>query len=234
MIWALHGAVGMAADWRQFADSLPPELGGVRRLDLWRFLDCCPMPLEKIGATLVGEIKRVDPDPTLVAYSMGGRLALHALLADPDLWKSAIIISAHSGLRDEAERAARREKDAEWSALALKGEWANFLEQWNTQGVLGGAVDMPDRTPLKTRRASIARSFVDWSLGAQADLLPSLVKISCPLLWLTGESDGKFTQIAEKAVMNIPQAEHQIMADCGHRLPWEKPSEFSRLVQEFL
>ena len=234
MIWALHGAVGMAADWRQFADSLPPELGGVRRLDLWRFLDCCPMPLDKIGATLVGEIKRIDPEPTLVAYSMGGRLALHALLAEPDLWKSAIIISAHPGLSDEDERAARRQKDAEWSALALKGEWVDFLEQWNTQGVLRGAGDMPDRTPLKTRRASIARSFIDWSLGAQADLFPNMAEISCPLLWLTGESDGKFTEVAKKAVMNIPQAEHQIIPDCGHRLPWENPSEFSRLVQEFL
>jgi len=234
MIWALHGAVGMAADWRQFADSLPPELGGVRRLDLWRFLDCCPMPLEKIGATLVGEIKRIDPEPTLVAYSMGGRLALHALLAEPDIWKSAIIISAHSGLSDEDERAARRQKDAEWSALALKGEWSEFLAKWQAQGVLSGAGDMPDRTSLKTRRASIARSFVDWSLGAQEDLLPNLAKISCPLLWLTGDGDGKFTEVAKKAVMNISQAEHQIIPDCGHRLPWEKPSEFSRLVQEFL
>ncbi|MBT8043358.1 MAG: hypothetical protein KJO79_00280, partial [Verrucomicrobiae bacterium] len=83
MIWALHGAVGMAADWRVFAASLPPSFGGLRRLDLWRFLDCCPMPLEKFGITLAEEIKRIDPEPTLLGYSMGGRLALHALLAQP-------------------------------------------------------------------------------------------------------------------------------------------------------
>jgi 2-succinyl-6-hydroxy-2,4-cyclohexadiene-1-carboxylate synthase len=234
MIWTLHGAVGMAADWREFADSLPPELGGVRRLDLWRFLDCCPMPLEKIGATLVGEIKRIDPEPTLVAYSMGGRLALHALLAEPDVWKSAIIISAHPGLIDEDERAARREKDAAWSALALKGEWSEFLEKWETQNVLSGAGDMPDRAPLKTRRASIARSFIDWSLGAQANLVPELNRITCPTLWLTGGQDSKFTEIAKAAVPDIPHAEHIILPDSGHRIPWEKPSEFSKLVREFI
>ncbi len=184
----------------------------------------------------MGEIKRIDPEPTLVAYSMGGRLALHALLAEPDLWKSAVIISAHPGLSDEAARADRREKDAEWSALALKGEWSEFLEKWEAQGILAGgagAGELPDRINLKTRRASIARSFVDWSLGAQADLSPKLKKITCPVLWLTGERDDKFTEVAKKAVPNIPQAEHQIIPDCGHRIPWEKPAEFTRRCVEF-
>jgi 2-succinyl-6-hydroxy-2,4-cyclohexadiene-1-carboxylate synthase len=234
MIWALHGAVGMAADWREYAASLPSELGGVRRLDLWRFLDCCPMPLEKFGDTLAGEITHVDPAPVLVGYSMGGRLALHALIARPDLWKAAIIISAHPGLSDEAERSERREKDAEWSALALKGGWSEFLQRWEAQSVIGGAGEMPDRNPLKGRRASIARSFIDWSLGAQADLSKGLKGVTCPVLWLTGERDGKFTEIAKGVVPDIPKAEHVIIPDCGHRVPWEKPREFSAACRDFL
>lgn len=234
MIWALHGAVGRAADWRAYAASLPSALGGVRRLDLWRFLDCCPMPLEEFGATLAGEITRADPAPVLVGYSMGGRLALHALRARPDLWKAAIIISAHPGLSDEAERVERREKDAEWSALALKGEWAEFLQRWETQAVIAAAGEMPDRYPLKDRRASIARSFIDWSLGAQADLSKGLIGVTCPVLWLTGERDGKFTELARNVVPDIPRAEHIVVPGCGHRVPWEKPQEFSRITREFL
>lgn len=223
----------MAADWRDFAASLPADFGEIRRLDLWRFLDCCPMPLDKIGNTLAEEIRRVDPEPILVGYSMGGRLALHALLADPDLWKAGVIISAHPGLRNESERIQRRQKDAEWSTLALKGEWSDFLEQWNDQGVLAGAGEMPDRLGLKSRRASVARSFVDWSLGAQADLSLDLKKVTCPVLWLTGESDTKFTDIAQRVVGNLPKAEHQIIPQCGHRIPWEKPSEFLQVCEGF-
>ena len=234
MIWALHGAVGMAADWREFAAAMPASFGGVRRLDLWRFLDCCPMPLEKFGDTLAEEIVRVDPAPVLLGYSMGGRLTLHALLARPSLWKAAIIVSAHPGLQSCEQRAQRRERDAEWSALALKAEWSAFLEQWNAQDVLGGAADLPERTKLADRRASVARSFVDWSLGAQADLLSELGKITCPVLWVTGERDARFTQIAREAVPNLPRGEHQIVSGCGHRVPWEKPAEFSRLCSEFL
>lgn len=238
MIWALHGAVGRSADWRGLSDDLRAryqgELGELRRLDLWRFLDCCPMPLAKFGETLAAEIARVDPEPVLLGYSMGGRLALHALLARPDLWKAAVIVSAHPGLKDESGRAERRQRDAEWSALALKGEWAEFLERWNGQSVLGGSVKMPDRMKLKGRRASVARSFVDWSLGAQQDLSPDFGQIACPLLWVTGARDEKFTRLAEAVVPRISDGRHIIVPDCGHRVPWELSEMFVDHCGRFL
>lgn len=234
MIWALHGAVGRAADWRAFAAGLPSEFGGVRRLDLWRFLDCCPMSLEAFGNALSEEIVRIDPEPVLLGYSMGGRLALHALLDKPSVWKAAIIVSAHPGLTSEAERSVRREQDAEWSSMALKSDWPDFLTQWNAQSVLGDAGDLPDRGELKSRRASIARSFVDWSLGAQEDLAPRLGEISCPVLWVTGDHDHKFSAVARSVLSQLQQGEHQVVPNCGHRVPWEQPEEFIGICQRFL
>ena len=233
MIWALHGAVGSSADWRDFAAEMRTLFGEVRRLDLWRFLDCCPMPLEKFGDTLGEEVIRVDDDPVLLGYSMGGRLALHALLTRPHQWKAAVIVSAHSGLESETEQKQRRQQDAEWSALALKGEWSDFLKQWNAQGVLEGG-EMPDRSALKDRRASIARSFVDWSLGEQENLRDRLQEIECPVLWVTGEDDKKFTQIAHQCMPHLPQGEHVIIPGCGHRVPWQGPEQFTHVVRGFL
>ena len=66
--------------------------------------------------------------------------------------------------------------------------------------MLGGELEMPDRIKLKERRVSVARSFVDWSLGTQADLTAELAKITCPALWLTGERDAKFTELRKAAV----------------------------------
>ena len=233
MIWALHGAVGSSADCRDFAQKVSTSHGEVRRIDLWRFLDCCPMSLEKFGDTLAEEISRVDPEPVLLGYSMGGRLALHALLARPHFWKAAIIVSAHTGLKSELERAARRKKDAEWSALTLRSDWGDFLDQWNSQSVLSG-VTMPDRSSLRDRRASIARSFIDWSLGDQQNLSSRLQDIECPVLWLTGERDEKFTAVAHSAVSQLQHGEHEVIADCGHRVHWEKLDEFSDHCQLFL
>jgi len=241
MIWTLHGAVGRSADWLEFATSMRETLAEVgascdevRRLDLWRFLDCCPMPLSEVGAAIAGQIRRIDPDPVLIGYSMGGRLALHALLEDPKMWKRAVIVSAHPGLKEESERVERRLKDAEWSALALKGEWSDFLKKWESQGVLAGAGEMPDRRVLKSRRASVARSFVDWSLGAQEDLSPRLKEIECPVLWVTGEEDHKFTALGKEAVLQLLNAEHQIVPKSGHRVPWECPEKFVELCVDFL
>ena len=47
--WCLHGAVGMAADFRSFAKSLAAEKTGSRAVDLWRFLECQPMPIAEFG-----------------------------------------------------------------------------------------------------------------------------------------------------------------------------------------
>ena len=191
------------------------------------------MPLVDFGKALAEEIKRVDPEPILLGYSMGGRLALHALLNQPNFWKAAIIISAHPGLSSEPERVSRRSKDAEWSAMALKGGWSDFLQQWQGQAVLSG-VSMPDRSGLKDRRVPISRSFVDWSLGAQEDLRPCLHEVTCPVLWLTGERDEKFTKLAQEAVSDLSNYEHQVIVECGHRVPWEKSDAFMKVCGEFL
>lgn len=87
-------------------------------MDLWRFLDCCPMSMPEFGRALNREAEAVTGRKILVGYSMGGRLALHALL-EGGLWDAAILISPHPGLESEEERAARRAGDAEWGSRAL-------------------------------------------------------------------------------------------------------------------
>ncbi|GAA5482815.1 alpha/beta fold hydrolase [Haloferula sargassicola] len=223
-IWCLHGAVGMAEDWRGFA--VPGW--AVKRVDLWRFLDCCPMPLEAFGKALNEEAAAVSGRKVLLGYSMGGRLALHALLAGGP-WQAAVIVSAHPGLEDAGERSARLARDAEWAAAALKGEWRDFLSRWNAQPVLGGDAALPDRMKLEPRRNPVARSFMDWSLGAQEPLGERLGEIRCPVLWVAGERDGKFRALAERAA----GPEKWIAPGAGHRVPWESP-EFPGIVGEFL
>src|SRR3954471_13705856 len=47
----------------------------------------------------------------LAGYSMGGRIALHAALARPDLVRRLVLVGASPGLADPAERARRRAAD---------------------------------------------------------------------------------------------------------------------------
>ena len=121
--WCLHGAVGMAADWRGFAKNLAASGIGSRAVDLWRFLDCGPMSLAEfakaLNAEAGGEVFR-GSGRALAGYSMGGRLALHALLESGHPWQAAVIVSGHPGL--ESDRSVRRSADTAW-ATAIHDEF---------------------------------------------------------------------------------------------------------------
>lgn len=255
-LWCLHGAVGQAGDWQGFG---VPEWS-VKRVDLWRFLDCCPMTMPEFGRALNAEAagaasadgrwQMVDgrwkadrTDPTdrsdrsnpiprvLLGYSMGARLALHALL-DGGPWDAAVLVAPHLGLESEPERAARRESDAEWAGRALSGDWREFLALWNAQPVLADSERLPPVSEL--RRREVARSFMDWSLGAQEPLWERLGEIQCPVLWCVGERDGKFRALAERAVPLLPRGELWVAPGAGHRVPWDAPEAFAAKVGEFL
>lgn len=251
-MWCLHGAVGQAADWQGFA--VPGW--AVKRVDLWRFLACCPMSMPEFGRALNAEVsadgrwQMVDgrsktegissaihhlPSAisrnVLVGYSMGARLALHALL-DGGPWDAAVLVAPHPGLESETERTARRESDAEWGSRALSGDWMDFLAAWNAQPVLAAT---GQRQPLAAQhRREVARSFIDWSLGAQEPLWERLGEIACPVLWCTGERDGKFTALGARAVPHLKSGELWVAPEAGHRVPWDAPDAFRAKVREFL
>ncbi len=201
MIWALHGAVGMAEDWAPFP---------VQGIDLWQFLEDGECSLAEAGERIAALAQDGD---TLIGYSMGGRLALHTL--GHRCWKKVILVSAHPGL--ESGQAERLATDQEWAKKA-EGDWDEFLREWNGQAILP-PVRWGDREKLAARRKEIARSFRAWSLGRQqrfTDFPPSVS-------WVVGENDAKFRALAPAHATVIPGV--------GHRAPWENPEAFSKFIQ---
>ena len=237
-LWCLHGAVGMAADWQRFVDEMTALGMDVRPVDLWQYLDSGPQSLEQTSARLNAEASAYPGTNILVGYSMGGRIALHAILEKFHPWSAAMIISAHPGLEDQAEKISRQKIDSDWSVKCSEGDWETFLDEWQAQVVLQAKEDQVlewgDRRLLQTRRKAIARSFIDWSLGRQRNLRADLSGINIPIGFLTGERDQKFTELARTCVKEIPGASHQIVANCGHRVPWEQSDVFFRVVRDFV
>ncbi|MGC6427649.1 MAG: alpha/beta fold hydrolase [Akkermansiaceae bacterium] len=209
MIHALHGAVGMAKDWKEIL----PE---AHAWDLWGMLSTGERPLAEAGEIIA---RAASDGDTLVGYSMGGRIALHALLSGQCRWQEAVIISAHPGMTSGREE--RLQSDQDWADFAEE-DWVNFLRDWNDQAVLSGPEPTwPSRDRLVARRMEVARSFRCWSLGAQDDLRPFLPRISCPVRWIVGEKDEKFVKLAEEAVSLIPDAVLEVVPNAGHRVAWE-------------
>ncbi|MFD2255631.1 alpha/beta fold hydrolase [Luteolibacter algae] len=236
-IWCLHGAVGTASDWRSLASQLAKQGIATRAVDLWRFLQCESVPMPEFGKRLnadaAGEVSR-GQRRVLLGYSMGGRLALHALL-EKGPWDAAIIISANPGLKDPAEASARRSHDTLWATQALTIGWGEFLQKWNSQSLLGGAMrDEREDKKLIQRRREIARSFVDWSLGNQQPLWDRLGEIDIPVLWIAGEQDPKFHAYAAEASALVPSSILRTAPEAGHRVPWENESWLQGEISKFL
>jgi len=237
-IWCLHGAVGAATDWLPFRQQWEKAGHELRAVDLWRFLDCCPKSLADTATALNAEVAANPGRNVMVAYSMGGRIGLHALLAENSPWQAAVIIAAHPGLESEQEKMQRRSIDTNWSAKSFHGDWSSFLQDWQAQSVLqkggGMTTEWSDRGSLHLRRKEISRSFLEWSLGVQESLWPRLGEIQVPMLWLTGEHDVKFSALAQRACELIPDASHRLIQGAGHRLPWQQPQVFTEMVLDFL
>lgn len=228
MIHCLHGSAGCHTNWDLFEDVLGEELN---KIDLWSFLKSKePVSLFDAGRLVAEQASEGD---LLIGYSMGGRIALHSLLNHPNKWRSAVIIAANPGISEGHK--PRRLADEQWARLA-ESDWPEFLKEWNKQPLLSSpdGVTSEFQSTTSKHQFEVARSFREWSLSRQHDLRPSLPHISCPVLWLTGAQDEKFTTIAKSSVPRIPQGRMVLIPNASHRLPWQQPEIFSEVVKDFV
>ncbi len=161
---------------------------------------------------------------TLLAYSLGGRLALHALLAGAQ-YERAIFVSTGLGIEDEEARAARRAADEAWAQRFESEDFDSVMAAWNAQPVLSG----PALT--RTRDDYDSRALREWSSGALPPVASRLHELTIPTLWIAGARDGKYVAEAKRAVSLAPDANLAIIEDAGHRVPWQQPREFMERLQ---
>lgn len=175
-------------------------------------------------------VRDIETDErVLVGYSMGGRLALHALIAGA-AFDRAVIISA--GLNLEEGREARRARDEAWAKRFESDPWEEVMRDWNAQPVFGGHV--VQRLESDYDRHELARQLRENSPGLLPTLVPRLHEIEIPVLWITGERDTAYVEIGRLAVSSLRNAELWICPNAGHRVPWEQPALFRARLREFV
>src|SRR5262245_2595776 len=104
LLYALHGFLGSHEDW----SFLSPSHQHLIPIDL---ILSPFMPVEQdlnhVSHMFNAHISQSHPQNILLGYSLGARIAMHALIQAPHLWRAAILVSGHPGLDSEKEREAK-------------------------------------------------------------------------------------------------------------------------------
>ena len=170
----------------------------------------------------------------LLGYSLGGRLALHACIHRPDLWQGVVVVGADPGLGSSEEKNQQFARDRNWADRLKKEPLEQLVREWDEQPVFCGIENSAPRNLEELDPIQLSQQFEVFSKGLQQNLVPALSELkNPPVLFLAGEKDKKYQQIGDELAELCPMVESRWVEDSGHRVPWENPESFSRILIDF-
>jgi 2-succinyl-6-hydroxy-2,4-cyclohexadiene-1-carboxylate synthase len=231
-VWALHGFLGQGQDWRflRALDGVHVHAHSMLSDGSWTRLS-----LLNAGRQMVDQVRASgEVNPVVVGYSMGARVALHAMLAAPGLFRHAVLVAPHLGFENEESRRARIQADDAWARRFESTEdWEPLLAAWDAQPVFGGRPG-PQRLEASFERAALAEALRHWSLGRQTDLGPRLAAMETDITWVCGAQDEKFLAQARRGQGFLPASRLLEVPGVGHRVPHEAPEQLFLLMKGLL
>jgi 2-succinyl-6-hydroxy-2,4-cyclohexadiene-1-carboxylate synthase len=227
----LHGFTGSPVSMGRLSSpaGAAPSLGGhldePPSADFWSEVDRL--------AALVPEATR------LFGYSLGGRLVLGLLARFPQRFAHAVVVSAHPGLRSEAERAVRRTQDERWICLLRRHGVKDFVAAWERQPLWHTQRRLPAAILAARRRerlghtaSGLAGSLQSVGLGQMPDLRPALTKTDCVVDLLVGGEDPAYVALATELCKVLPHGRLHVAKNAGHDLLMERPDFCSAHLEQ--
>ena len=198
-------------------------------LDLLAFLDSLGIP-------------RCD----LLGHSMGGMVALRAVLAQPERFASLVLMDTSARApadlsRDAVELAARVAREAGMPQLATilrarasSPEAARTDADRRLEDAWGDRYWDEWRLPNYHAMDPFAFGALGAALFDQPPLVARLGEIHCPTLVLVGSGDTGFLGAADELAQAIPGARLAVVPDAGHQPQLENPAAWLAALQEHL
>ena len=234
-LFCIHGNFQAPSVWKPLAENLKARNVNLDvipvNIENYSFdgFDCWVDDFCNSVQTLAGQEKSF-----LLGYSLGGRLALHASLQNPNLWKSAILVGADPGLESEEEKRLQLDRDRNWAERLRREPLEKLVDEWDAQSVFCGIGNQAPRNLGEMDPDRLSHQFEVFSKGIQQNLAPKLAELKRPpILFLSGEKDDKYQKIGEELAKSSSIVKAQVVPDAGHRVPWENPESFVRVLIDF-
>jgi 2-succinyl-6-hydroxy-2,4-cyclohexadiene-1-carboxylate synthase len=242
----LHGFTGCAAAWRPIVERWP-HLRTIA-VDITGHGDSDSPPeasrytMEAFSDNLAAVLDALEIAKTAVlGYSMGGRVALNFALRHQERLTALVLESASPGIADPAERAARVRSDEEMAARIEREGVATFVDYWQSiplwESQKSLAADR--RAALRAQRlqnstTGLANSLRGMGAGAQEYLFDSLREVRTPTLFVAGELDTRYVELARAMAGEVPGAVVCVITGAGHAAHFERPDAFADAAGQFL
>lgn len=143
----LHGFMGSPEDWAHVQGALPFATHAIALPGHG--------PNAAVAATLDDAADHIaahlSASSIVIGYSLGGRMALRLADRYPERIERVMLISAHPGLTDDAERRKRRAIDAQ-RGEQIRTDFAGFLARWYAAPLFGFNADERARVIAKRLR----------------------------------------------------------------------------------
>lgn len=229
----LHGFTHTGASWDPVVAALAeryralaPDIRGHGSAS-----DRTPVTLEAVLDDLAATAPQTF---TLVGYSMGGRIALHAALALPQRVNRLVLIGASPGIADQEERAARRAADDELADGIEHSSIEEFARRWAQTPVLAGQPPEVQRAihadRLRNRPAGLARALRGLGTGTLPSLWDRLHELDTPTTLIVGTRDHKFMENADQMARALPEASLVAVGGAGHAVHLEAPKRVASVI----
>jgi 2-succinyl-6-hydroxy-2,4-cyclohexadiene-1-carboxylate synthase len=180
---------------------------------------------------------------TLVAYSLGGRIALdYARTQNDNRLQMLILESCHTGLTNQNDKELRYIHDLDWAKCFANQNIIDSLEQWYNQGVFSDITDREKELLIEKRRHNygvyLANMLLATSLSKQTDALPFLQSNSIkekplPIYYCCGAKDQKFKKLAATLATqtNIQITEFN---GTGHNIHQQAPLQYAQFIKQHI
>lgn len=240
----LHGFSGDASTWRAVTERLADSCQCFAIDLLGHGLSDAPADaaryrMDSVAADIVDLLDELAlTKPSLLGYSMGGRLALYLALQFPAQFGALILESASPGLADEAARAERRRRDCQLADNIEANGIASFVDYWESLPIWASQSERqiqqqrPQR--LANRPRGLANSLRGMGTGAQPDLWLQLPNLKAPVCLIVGERDEKFRRTNLLMARAMPQSILSVIPAAGHNTHLENPDAFCHALRAFL
>jgi 2-succinyl-6-hydroxy-2,4-cyclohexadiene-1-carboxylate synthase len=174
----------------------------------------------------------------LVGYSLGGRLALRAVLRDPSRYAGLIIVSATAGIDEPAARSARAEADERLAAWMEAAPIADVVGIWERQPLFAdqsdALVEEQRAGRLSHDPAALALLLRTAGQGVLEPVWHELMRLELPVLAIAGNRDDGYVRAARRIADTAPHGRAAVVEEAGHAAHLQRPDEVARLVVEFL